>query len=357
MGVADQRWMLRTVDQCYENLQRLVEWGYPFPTRARAASSTSPTCAAPTTCASCAAGCFAAGRQGPRPPPGARSSCPTATTVTGAAGLVRAPARTGASRPAPSCSPPAAAPSSSASSGATGLTGDGLLMAAEAGAALSGMEFTGKYTLAPYGTSLNKGLPFRWAIVPRRGRHAAPATPRASRSSNGIGGGARRTSPGRSSPGPVYARLDLAERAAAGLAAPGPAQLLPALRPPRHRSLPRALPRRAEARGHGARHRRHPRHQPECDDRGAGALRRRRRREPRGRGGRDLGRRRGQLVLGDRRAAGGRARAPPRYARRRGGPAAFRAVSRRLGSAGLRPTERPRAVDPRDVVGGASATR
>ncbi|TGV75313.1 FAD-binding protein, partial [Mesorhizobium sp. M2D.F.Ca.ET.145.01.1.1] len=45
--------------------------------------------------------------------------------------------------------------------GGTGLTGDGYLMAAEAGASLSGMEFTGKYTLAPYGSSLNKGLPFR----------------------------------------------------------------------------------------------------------------------------------------------------------------------------------------------------
>ena len=32
MGLADQRWMLRLVDRCYENLQRLVEWGYPFPT-------------------------------------------------------------------------------------------------------------------------------------------------------------------------------------------------------------------------------------------------------------------------------------------------------------------------------------
>ena len=31
-GLADQRWMLRLVDRCYENLQRLVEWGYPFPT-------------------------------------------------------------------------------------------------------------------------------------------------------------------------------------------------------------------------------------------------------------------------------------------------------------------------------------
>ncbi|GAB4068563.1 FAD-binding protein [Ancylobacter sonchi] len=47
--------------------------------------------------------------------------------------------------------------------GATGLTGDGYLMAAEAGASLSGMEFCGQYGVAPAGTSLNKGLPYRWA--------------------------------------------------------------------------------------------------------------------------------------------------------------------------------------------------
>ena len=47
--------------------------------------------------------------------------------------------------------------------GAAGLTGDGYLMAAEVGASLSGMEFTGQYGLAPAGTSLNKGLVYRWA--------------------------------------------------------------------------------------------------------------------------------------------------------------------------------------------------
>lgn len=51
--------------------------------------------------------------------------------------------------------------------GGTGLTGDGYLMAAEAGATLSGMEFTGKYTMAPHGSSLNKGLPFRWCSFER----------------------------------------------------------------------------------------------------------------------------------------------------------------------------------------------
>lgn len=47
--------------------------------------------------------------------------------------------------------------------GATGLTGDGYLMAAEAGATLSGMEFSAQYTTAPLHTSMNKGVPYAWA--------------------------------------------------------------------------------------------------------------------------------------------------------------------------------------------------
>jgi succinate dehydrogenase/fumarate reductase flavoprotein subunit len=47
--------------------------------------------------------------------------------------------------------------------GATGLTGDGYLMAAEAGATMSGMEFSAQYACAPERSSLNKGLPFSWA--------------------------------------------------------------------------------------------------------------------------------------------------------------------------------------------------
>jgi succinate dehydrogenase/fumarate reductase flavoprotein subunit len=47
--------------------------------------------------------------------------------------------------------------------GATGLTGDGYLMAVEAGATVSGMEFSAQYACAPKRSSLNKGLPFGWA--------------------------------------------------------------------------------------------------------------------------------------------------------------------------------------------------
>lgn len=47
--------------------------------------------------------------------------------------------------------------------GAAALTGDGYLFAAEAGAVLSGMEFSSQYATAPKPSALNKGLPFAWA--------------------------------------------------------------------------------------------------------------------------------------------------------------------------------------------------
>jgi succinate dehydrogenase/fumarate reductase flavoprotein subunit len=47
--------------------------------------------------------------------------------------------------------------------GATGLTGDGYLMAVEAGAVLSGMEFSAQYACAPIQSCINKGMPFVWA--------------------------------------------------------------------------------------------------------------------------------------------------------------------------------------------------
>jgi succinate dehydrogenase/fumarate reductase flavoprotein subunit len=51
--------------------------------------------------------------------------------------------------------------------GATGLTGDGYLMAAEAGAVMSGMELSAQYAFTPKPSALNKGLPFRWASFTR----------------------------------------------------------------------------------------------------------------------------------------------------------------------------------------------
>jgi succinate dehydrogenase/fumarate reductase flavoprotein subunit len=73
------------------------------------------------------------------------------------------------------------------------------------------MEFTGKYTLAPHGSSLNKGLPFRWAsfyredgtpIIDSNGNHL----------SNGIGEGEKDIVKAMIE-APVYAKLDMAEPA------------------------------------------------------------------------------------------------------------------------------------------------
>ena len=84
-------------------------------------------------------------------------------------------------------------------------------MAAEAGAHLSGMEFTGKYTLAPYETSLNKGLPFRWATFYREdGSPLLDAN--GEQVSNGIGEREKDIAKALID-GPVFARLDHAEPA------------------------------------------------------------------------------------------------------------------------------------------------
>ncbi|GAB4068543.1 FAD-binding protein [Ancylobacter sonchi] len=49
--------------------------------------------------------------------------------------------------------------------GTNNLTGDGYLMAAELGARLSGMDFTGQYGIAPKGSSVTKGIVYFWATL------------------------------------------------------------------------------------------------------------------------------------------------------------------------------------------------
>jgi succinate dehydrogenase/fumarate reductase flavoprotein subunit len=52
--------------------------------------------------------------------------------------------------------------------GTNGLTGDGLLFAAEAGAALSGMEWSGQYGITPADCGVTKGLLYFWATFSDR---------------------------------------------------------------------------------------------------------------------------------------------------------------------------------------------
>lgn len=209
VGLADQRWMLRLVDRCYDNLQRLVEWGYPFPTEESGLLYTA-NLRGPDYMRFMRTRVLKAGVKVLDHHP-ATELLSDGATVTGAAGLVR---RTGEDwRIAARATVLATGGCAFFERilGGTGLTGDGLLMAAEAGSSLSGMEFTGKYTLAPWDTSLNKGLPFRWATFHDadgnvlRDAAGAPVA-------NGIGPAEKDVARALVR-GPVYARLDLADEA------------------------------------------------------------------------------------------------------------------------------------------------
>ena len=231
--------------------------------------------------------------------------------------------------------------------GGTGLTGDGLLMAAEAGASLSGMEFTGKYTLAPHDTSLNKGLPFRWATF--YDASGAPLCDAAGEPvANGIGPAekdvARSLSRGRSMPGSTWpSRRCRRGCARVSRTASCPTTVSASIRSATSsasRSAPRARCAAPAASASPARNAR-----PRCRASTPPATR------PPARTWRARPRAAARSTRPGRcRAAGGPAGAPPASHAGAARPAAFRAVSRRLGTAGLRPTERPRAIDPREVV-------
>ena len=63
--------------------------------------------------------------------------------------------------------------------GTNNLTGDGYLMAAEAGAALTAMEFSGQYGIAPVWTSVTKGIVYFWgSFFDAAGRPIEPANDR-----------------------------------------------------------------------------------------------------------------------------------------------------------------------------------
>jgi succinate dehydrogenase/fumarate reductase flavoprotein subunit len=84
--------------------------------------------------------------------------------------------------------------------GATGLTGDGYLLAAEAGISLTGMEFSSQYAVAPLHSSISKGMPYRWATFYDCDGHDL-----------GNGGDDRQTLVAHAMrKGPVYASLDRA---------------------------------------------------------------------------------------------------------------------------------------------------
>jgi succinate dehydrogenase/fumarate reductase flavoprotein subunit len=164
-ALADPNLAHRTLDAAWENLHRLADWGYPFPVDDEGKP-------------------YLANLRGPDYMHFMRRRLRAARVnildhhpalellsndgrVTGAAGVDRQ--RGGAWRIRAGAVVLASGGCAFGERilGASGLTGDGYLMAAEAGAALSGMEFSAQYAFTPKPSALNKGLPFRWASFTR----------------------------------------------------------------------------------------------------------------------------------------------------------------------------------------------
>lgn len=182
-GLADPDWADRTLDAAWRHLHRLADWGYPFPTdddgRPYLANLRGPDYmhfmrrrlrAARVTILDHHPALELLGDDG---------------QVAGAAGIDRQRDSAWRIRAAAVVLATGGCAFGERILGASGLTGDGYLMAVEAGAVLSGMEFSAQYAFTPKPSALNKGLPFRWASFTRedatpietdgRDRHVAVA--------------------------------------------------------------------------------------------------------------------------------------------------------------------------------------
>jgi succinate dehydrogenase/fumarate reductase flavoprotein subunit len=164
-GLADPRWAHRTLDMAWEKLHALAAWGYPFPNDENGKP-------------------YLANLRGPDYMHFMRRRVRRAgatildhhpalellsdgDAIAGAAGIDRQRHRPWRVRAGAVVLATGGCAFGERILGATGLTGDGYLMAAEAGAVMSGMELSAQYALTPKPSALNKGLPFRWASFTR----------------------------------------------------------------------------------------------------------------------------------------------------------------------------------------------
>lgn len=182
-GLADPRWVERTLDAAWDRLHSLAAWGYPFPDddegRPYLANLRGPDYMHFMRRRVLASGVTVLDHHP------ALELLGDGETVAGAAGIDRQRDRGWRVHAGAVVLATGGCAFGERMLGAATLTGDGYLMAAESGAALSGMEFSAQYAFTPKPSALNKGLPFRWASFFRedgtpistagRDRHAAVA--------------------------------------------------------------------------------------------------------------------------------------------------------------------------------------
>ena len=160
--LADHGWMDRVLDKTFENVGILAEWGYPFPTNEGGDQ-------------------VRRGLQGPEymklmrkvvkqagvrildHSPALELLLDADGVVAGAAGVQRQEERPWSVKAGAVVIATGGCAFLSKALGTNVLTGDGALMAAEAGGEMSGMEFSNAYSIAPAFSSVTKSAYYSWA--------------------------------------------------------------------------------------------------------------------------------------------------------------------------------------------------
>jgi len=171
--LADHGWMDRVLDRTYGSVQQLADWGYPFPRdedgRERRVSVQGPEYMRLMRRRVKQAGATILDHS-----PALELLLDEDGAVAGAAGVRRQKGDRWVVRAKAVVIATGGCAFLSKALGCNVLTGDGLLMAAEAGADLSGMEFSNAYAIAPAFGSVTKTLLYQWASFTHADGSAIP---------------------------------------------------------------------------------------------------------------------------------------------------------------------------------------
>jgi succinate dehydrogenase/fumarate reductase flavoprotein subunit len=165
--LAEPAWMDRVLAQTWDNLEQLADWGYPFPLGEDGQQKRN-SLQGPEYMRLMRKRVKQAGARILDHSPALELLVDEEGTVCGATGIQRQTFRPWAVRAGAVVIATGGCAFLSRALGCNVLTGDGLLMAAEAGADLSGMEFSNAYGLGAAFASVTKSLFYQWATFYRR---------------------------------------------------------------------------------------------------------------------------------------------------------------------------------------------
>ena len=165
--LSERSWMERVLDQTHNNLYRLEDWGYPFPSDQQGKSYYPSLQQGAEYMRLMRKKVKKAGVQILDHSPALELLIDQEGAVAGATGIRRQAGGHWTVKAGAVVIASGGCAFLSKALGCNVLTGDGYLMAAEAGAAMSGMEFSNAYALSTAFGTVTKGAFYRWATFTR----------------------------------------------------------------------------------------------------------------------------------------------------------------------------------------------